>query len=312
MIAIVGPTSSGKTSLAFKLCKQFNGEIISADSRQVYKFMDYGTGKVPIDEASAKIERHSNYWIIDGVKVHLYDVVEPNEEYSAYKFREASLNAISEIESDGKTPFIVGGTGFYIAALLFDMIEAQSVSADLELREKHKESSAEELQQLLPEGVVSKMNDSDRQNPRRLIRKIELMSAALADISPIKSTPEERKDLIIRLTAPKDYLYKRVDKWADESFERIIEETKQLMDKGYSDTLPLNGIIYRTAKACVNNEVASEEALQRIKYDLHDYIRRQETWFNKYAKDAKVFDITDDSLYSEVTKLVESYLNGTQ
>src|SRR3989344_3740874 len=188
MLVIYGPTASGKTDLAIKLARKFNGEIISADSRQVYKGLDIGTGKVSFD---SKVEKHKGFWIVDDVKVYGFDLVKAGEQFTAADFIKCASTSLIRISEVKKLPIIVGGTGFYIKALI-DGIGSVGVTSDPELRARLEKLSVIELYQKLLEVNPTRarsMNQSDRANPRRLIRAIEI--ALLSQKSEVKSQKSE-------------------------------------------------------------------------------------------------------------------------
>jgi tRNA dimethylallyltransferase len=291
VIIITGPTSSGKTSLGLKLAKKFGAEIVSADSRQIYRYMDIGTGKVPIDAT------------LDGVKIHMYDVVNPNQEYSSFQYAAKAREVIKNI----KLPIIVGGTGFYIDALTTDKIETKVVP-DNKIRDELSKKSLEELTEMIPADYLSGWNNSEKNNPPRLIRVIQIHQQTGAWPYKLnKIVDPSDNDLVIELTAPREFLYERVDKWAESIWELLIKETEHLIKMGFENTEPMNGIIYKTAKQFLNREISEGKALDLIKFDLHKYIRRQQTWFKKYKSSIKV-DITEENFDTKVFSLVESYL----
>lgn len=292
MIIITGPTSSGKTSLAAKLAQRFGAELISADSRQIYKYMDVGTGKTPIDNN------------LDGVKIHMYDVVDPDNEYSSFQYATDAREAMKNIE----LPIVVGGTGFYIDALASDSFDVR-IDSDNKIRDELSTKSLKELTEMIPSDYLNTWNNSEKNNPSRLIRAIQIYKQT--GKWPNKNRDQidpSKNNLVIELSAPREFLYGRVDTWAQKIWEPLLAETEKLKKLGYYDALPLNGIIYRTAKSFLAGEINKEDALNQIKFDLHNYIRRQQTWFRKYKHTIKV-DISKKSFDTEVFRLVESYLN---
>lgn len=303
MVIITGPTSAGKTSLAIKLAKKFGAELISADSRQIYKHMDVGTGKKPLNLAKASYAPHDKYWEIEGIKIHMYDVVSPNQEYSSVQFASDAKSLMSKID----LPIIVGGTGFYIDSLVLDHIETKVVP-DTKLRDELSKKTLSELAKMIPSEYLDTWNNSEKNNPARLIRAIQINrqtgewpSKANSKVDP------SQNNLVIELTAPREFLYERVDAWAETIWDSLIEETQKLIDMGYRTTQPLNGIIYKTVLDFLEGKQSRESSLELIKFDLHKYIRRQQTWFKKYKHSRKV-DITEKSFDTEVFSLVESYL----
>src|SRR3989344_317580 len=274
MIFIVGPTSSGKTALALKVCKKFNMEIISADSRQVYKHFDVGTGKVPVNSLGVHVEKYSGYWTFDGVKIHMYDVCDANSLYTVFDY----LNDTKDLIGEDK--IIVGGTGLYIDNLL-GLKKPSPVPPNLKLRAELESKLTSELQKMLPKKILNSLNQSDINNPRRLIRKIE--------IGQSPETPRERKLFqvinphIIILDLPREELFKRIDFWVDEIWDALIVEINTLINLGYENSIPMKGIIYNKVLDFVYQKIPTSEAIQFIKNDLHAYIRRQQTWFKTYS-----------------------------
>lgn len=316
LIVICGPTATGKTKLALKLAKKFNGELISADSRQIYKGMDIGTGKDhPKD-----------------IAIHLVDVVNPNEQFSVAQYVELATKTIKDIWDREKLPILVGGTGFYIRGVV-DGIETIGVPPDWELRKKLQNYTVSQLQRLLEETCperLREMNKSDRSNPRRLIRAIEIATAKAQnpDVMSRRKNAKEIKVLFIGLTAPNKILYQRIDKRVDKRVEQgVVEEIKNLVSQGYSWENSVLGetIGYKEWReyferqrktrfspklhrggSYFKGKTTLEEVIQRWKYDEHDYARRQTTWFKK-DKRIKWFDIIKSGLEKEVVKLVRKW-----
>ena len=301
MVTIVGPTSSGKTSLALKLCKKHNGEIISADSRQLYKKMDIGTGKIPITNAEYVYEKKDKYWEIDGVRVYGYDLCDPNFVYSASDFKFFFEKTKNSIEKRGKRVFLVGGTGLYIDVALGN-VNIANVSKNQKLREKLNTLALPDLKKMLPEDILSSMNNSDINNPRRLIRRIEILNSDdKKEVVNKSSVVSDNK--IVGLRGDRKLLYKRADYWVDIIWDKLITETKFLILLGYENEATLNGIIYKTVKKLLKDEISEDESRDVIKYDLHKYIRRQQTWFNK-KEGIEWFDISSDNFFNNVDKFI--------
>ncbi len=329
IIVICGPTSTGKTSLAVRLCRKFNGEIVSADSRQIYKYMDIGTGKLPVGVQRSKIkeqnlvqsskpaiERGDGYWIVDGIYIHLYDVVEPDKKFSVARFKDAATREIESMWRRGKVPFLVGGTGFYIAAVLGE-IEFPRIAPDWQLRRELEKLSTGELFGKLQELDLERARTIDPKNPRRLVRAIEI---AAADSSEPRSDggirarlfPSSAADQILKigLTAPRETLYQHADAWAEAIVnDGLLDEVQDLINRGYKDTPPMKGIIYQPAVEHLDGKVTKEEMLQKIKFDLHGYIRRQLTWFRR-DKSIRWFNIARSGFDLEIEKVVGSYVSG--
>ncbi|MDP3955012.1 MAG: tRNA (adenosine(37)-N6)-dimethylallyltransferase MiaA [bacterium] len=306
ILIIYGPTAIGKTALGLRLAKKFNGEIVSADSRQVYQGMDIGTGK---EIWGGEWDVGSGTWIIDGVKIWLLDIVKPDEEFSVAQYVFLASKVIEDLWQRGKLPIIVGGTGFYIKALV-DGVGTLGVEPDWELRDRLENLKTEELKNMLQkidlERYVS-MNESDINNPRRLIRAIEVASS---DKKQVSQNSLKLKDILfIGLTTLLETLYQRID-WRVEERVRMgaEEEVRDLINQGYSWDLPaISGMGYRQWKPYFGGRENKETVIQRWKYDEHHYARRQLTWFRK-DKRVNWFDISTGKWENEVEKLVSVWL----
>ena len=316
LIVIVGPTSTGKTSLGIKLCREFNGEIVSADSRQIYKHMNIGTGKRPLSEmqkSQVSMQKQDGCWIVDGVYVHLYDVVEPDRKFSVARFKDAATKEIESIWRRGKVPFLVGGTGFYIAAVLGET-EFARIPPDWELRKKLEKLSVEELFEKLKRLDPERAKTIDPKNPRRLVRAIEIVKGVAAGPWPAREEARQGRaathPLKIGLTAPREILYQRADAWAERIVNNgLLEEVQDLVNRGYKNAPPMQGIIYQSALDHLDNKINKEEMLQRIKFDLHGYIRRQLTWF-KRDRGVQWFDVSKPNFDVAVEEMIESFLRN--
>lgn len=284
LLVIGGATATGKTEIAVHLAKLFGGELVSADSRQVYKGMDIGTGKDLSEVADIPL------WMID--------VVAPDEEFSVSHYARLAKSAITDIRKRKKLPIVVGGTGLYIQSLThgFDTID---IPPNKKLREKLKDASVRQLQGMIDRSVLDTMNESDKNNPRRLIRKIEIIAHTT------KSRIVEDQDvLFIGLTAPMEELYRRIDARVEKRVTQgIKDEIQTLLRKGYSWDLPsMNTLGYKQWK----DAFSDEEAIIRWKYDEHAYARRQITWFRK-EKNIVWFDIHPSNSFAAIEKLVREW-----
>ena len=314
IFVILGPTSSGKTSLAFDLCKKMGGEIISADSRQIYKYMDIGTGKLPIN-SKAKIQKQEQKWIIDDINVWGYDLITPDEHFSSYDFAVFALKKIRELIDTNKAVFLVGGTGFYIKSYLYG-IDTLGIPADLNLRKRLEKLSVSRLYQRLSKidpHHASRMNDSDSQNPRRLIRAIEIAASQRSRVNGQRAGSWKLKAgdyLLIGLTAPNEYLYQKADDWLETRLNRgLVEEVGKLIKQGISpDWLENLGLEYRWITRYIQVKISLEEAKKRLQGDIHEFIRRQKTFFNQFA-DIQLFDISKENWLKELEKTVSTWYN---
>lgn len=301
LLVILGPTTTGKTDLALTLAKKFNGELISADSRQVYKGLDIGTGKMPGKFESLKME--DGRWIVDGITIHLYDVISPKRQYSVANFVKDAEKVIKEISKSKKLPIIVGGTGLYIRALV-DGLSNIHIPADKKLRNELKSLTLDQLQtklKTLSKNIWGRMNYSDRQNPRRLFRAIEL-----ASIKGYKMKNKKYDALKIGLNASRKVLYQRSDERVLSRIKQgMIEEANRLKKMGLSLTrMRQLGLEYGVLADYLEGKIQSKADLIRIMQGkIHGYVRRQLTWFKK-EKNVNWFDISRRDTVSKLEKLV--------
>ena len=270
VIAVVGPTASGKTKLAIDLAKQVDGEVISADSRYVYKGFDIASAKPTIEE-------------MDGIPHHLIDIVEPEVDYSVADFYDDARAKIYEIIQRGKTPIVAGGTGLYFRVLLetYDLprVEANpELRAELDLREK--DDLLEELKLLDPIGY-EKVKDA---NKRRIVRALEvtkILGKPFSEASKEKE-PEFDVDWRIPYIESREVLYDRINRRVDMMVEQgVVEETKQLLEKHGRIKNFVCTIGYQEILTYLDGEATLEEALDKLKQHTRNYAKRQLTWFRR-------------------------------
>ncbi|OGY23740.1 MAG: tRNA (adenosine(37)-N6)-dimethylallyltransferase MiaA [Candidatus Woykebacteria bacterium RBG_13_40_7b] len=308
LLIICGPTATGKTDLALKLAEKFNGELVSADSRQIYKGMDIGTGKL-IKNEDVEVKKEEGRWIVDSIIIHLYDLIKPNESFTLYDFQQKAYSVIEEIEKKKKLPILVGGTGLYIRSVV-DGLKIPKAPPDLNLRRKLAEKTPGRLYDELKKVDPKTASVIDQHNQRRLIRALEVYHLTGKPISSLKGKFEvEFGSLFVGLVSPRHILYQRTDqrieKWVAEGF---LEEVKKLKEE-YSFKLPaLTSLGYRQLGMFLDGSLPYEEAIRRIKFDHHNYIRRQMTWFKK-EKRIDWFDITDKDYPKSVESFVASWLS---
>lgn len=316
-MAVVGPTASGKTDLAISLCQKFGGEIISVDSRQAYKEMNIGTGKMVTTGAS-----NTSAPILqcvgakgDVINTYLYDLALPSERLNAYDYATQAREKINEIWSKNKIPFLVGGTGFYMDVILGQR-QLSGVTADQSLRDKLEGLSKEELLEKLRHLDPDKLQTIDVKNKYRLIRAIEIAvsfgHAELGSASITKNETLKRVQgdvLTLSLTAGNGFLYERADRRVDAMIEAgLVDEVKRLV-KSYGWEAPgMKTLGYREFRLFFEGAVSLKEAIQKLKFNTHAYIRRQKTYFKKYFADALWFDIREPKFVEEVNSKVELYL----
>jgi tRNA dimethylallyltransferase len=297
LLIVCGPTATGKTALAVKLAKNLNGELISADSRQVYIGMDIGTGK--------DISEFGN------VPIHMIDVVRPDEDFSVSHYEKLGSRVISDILSRGKLPIVVGGTGFYISSLLAPP-ESIHVKPDSDLRKKLALKTViqlqEQLNKLAPD-VFSALNNSDKHNPRRLIRKIEI---ARNKGNNVYSDVKQYDSFIVGLTAPMGELTRRIEKRVEKRVkEGIIPEIQTLLSAGYSwEMASMNSLGYIQWKLYNKTPENKEAIIQTWKRDEVSYAKRQMTWFKK-QKRIVWFDVSKPSYSDDVTRNILAWYTET-
>lgn len=268
VLVVVGPTASGKSALGIELARQFDGEIISADSRQVYRGLDIGTGKVTSEE-------------MQGVPHHLLDVADPQDTFTAHDFVVQGRQAIAKIASRGRLPVIVGGTGFYIDALL-GRISLADAPRDEALRITLADQGIEELQALLQEADpprFERMNESDRRNPVRLVRALEVAAA------PSHSEAETPAyDIFwIGIRWPKEELAARIEKRLEDRLAHgMIEEAERLHAAGLSyERMEELGLEYGWEARYLRGDVPKQGMRDGLLHDIISYAKRQETWWKR-------------------------------
>lgn len=299
LLIILGPTATGKTELALSLAKKFNGELVACDSRQVYQGLDIGTGKLP--GAKVRVEKNEGYWIINGVRISMYDVASLKKQYTVADYIENTAKVVDKVNEAGKLPIIVGGTGLYLRALL-EGLSNLTIPTDKKLRKSLSKLEVRQLQnklQTLSPTKWRQLNASDRQNKRRLLRSIELLHMnPYTNISKKRIGLKSNYDILkIGLSAPRDNLYtkinSRADKWIKDG---IVDEVEKLIEKGISKKrFKEIGLEYGVIVDYLDGKVKSEELLQKMQAVTRQYAKRQITWFKK---DSGViwFDITESYL----------------
>lgn len=311
LIVILGPTATGKTDLAIILAKKFNGELVSCDSRQVYKGLDLGTGKSP--EKKVRVEKYKNYWVLDGIRVWMYDVADPKKQYNVSKYLSKAKIVLDKVIESNKLPIIVGGTGLYLKGLLYSFPNLQ-IPVDKKLRKDLEKLSLESLQKKLQDLSKEKwesLNSSDQKNPRRLIRAIELMM--MQPFKKIFQFPiynlQNYNILKIGLNASREVLYKRVDERVEKRIKMgMVEEAKKLHKRGLSlRRMRQLGLEYGVLADYLEGKIKDKKHLIKVMQGkIHEYVRRQLTWFKK-EKEVFWFDITDANLLAKVEKMVAKW-----
>jgi len=272
VVVIIGPTSSGKSDLAVAIAKRFKGEVISADSRQVYKGLDIGSGKITKSE-------------MKGIKHHLLDVASPKKVFTVAEYKKAAGKAIKDILSRKKLPIICGGTGLYIDALLYDW-EIPEVPPQPDLRESLNEKSKEELFKMLSGLDPNRARTIDRYNKVRLIRALEIVlttGSPVKEFKPFNKMRSRYDFLKIGIKLPRKKLKeKTVMRLSKRMKQGMVEEVKKLNKRGLSSQrLDELGLEYRYVSRYLRGSITKEEMLQSIERETDKYIKRQMTWFKR-------------------------------
>lgn len=269
VIAVVGATASGKTSYAIELAKKINGEIISADSRLVYKGMDIGTAKPTIDE-------------MQEIPHYMIDVVEPEYNYSVGLYVKEAKKHITDIISRGKVPIVVGGTGLYFRVLL-ENYDLPDVKPDYELRKELSSYSYEELLEMLTKLDEKAANSVEKNDKKKLIRYIEIIKLAGKPLDLVRGVKEKEFNVVwVGLNFPREILYDRINKRVDLMIEQgLIDETKKLLQKHGRISNITDTIGYREVLSYLDGELSLDEAKDKLKQNTRNYAKRQLTWFRK-------------------------------
>ena len=276
VIVICGPTASGKTALSIELAKKIDGEIISSDSMQIYKYMNIGTAKPSQEERQ-------------GIKHYLIDFVEPNQRYSVAEFKKDAENAIEEILAKGKTPIIVGGTGLYVDSLIYG-IEYQDIQLDEKYRQELEdrvtneglEKLYEEAQKIDPQ-AIEKISSNDK---KRILRVLEIYKAT--GKNKTEQEIESRKKgvkydyKVFAINWDREILYERINKRVDIMIEQgLIQEVEQLLKKYDEFPTAMQGLGYKEVLEYLQGITTREEMIEKLKMETRRYAKRQITWFKK-------------------------------
>jgi tRNA dimethylallyltransferase len=271
IIAIVGPTASGKTSLSIEIAKQFNGEVISADSRQVYSGMDLGTGKVTEEEMA-------------GIPHHLLDVAQPMEIYTGMDFKRDAIIALHKIIKNEHLPIIAGGTFFYLE-LLRDNMQAAPVEPNPAFRQTLEQYTNEELLDKLREKDSRRAENIDPSNRRRLERSLEIIHT-LGLVPEVKPVESEYDWLLLGVDVPKETLHKNINIRLEQRLEQgMIEEVQHLLDSGVTpQRLDDFGLEYRYILKYIQQEISYPEMCELIETKSRQFAKRQLTWLKRYPE----------------------------
>ena len=277
LIVLTGPTAVGKTSLSIMLAKEIGGEIISADSMQVYKYMDIGTAKVTKEEMC-------------GIPHFLIDELEPDEEFNVTIFKNKVMKYIEEIRNRGHVPIIVGGTGFYIQSVIYD-INFSEYGDDSNVRKKYEEMAEtlgrRELHKRLSKVDKDYADSVSENNVKKVVRALSFYEMTGEKLSVHNTKERERTSpfdfTYFVLTMDRKKLYERIDKRVDLMFKMgLVDEIKSLMKKGYNKSMvSMQGIGYKEVIDYLNGEISMDECIDIIKRDTRHFAKRQLTWFKR-------------------------------
>lgn len=309
LIVVLGPTASGKSKMAVRLAKKLDGEIISADSRQVYKGMDIGTGKVPRDQISnfqfppgrlltqsagqaiskqilnPKFQIQKQPYFYKRIEHHLLDVASPKRKFTVVQYRKLALEAITKIFKKGKTPILCGGTGFYIQTVV-DGLSIPQVSPDWKLRKKLEKKSTDELYSLLKKLDFRRAKIIERKNKRRLIRAIEIVTKTKKPIPSLKREPLPYPVLFIGIKKKKDGLKRLIKKRLLIRLKGgMIAEVKKLKKSGLSwKRLEELGLEYKYVAQYLQGKLKYQEMIEKLEKEINNFAKRQITWFKRNGR----------------------------
>lgn len=296
ILIISGPTATGKTDLAVKLAKGFNGALISADSRQIYQNLDIGTGK----------DHPKDF------EINLIDLITPDKSFSVAQYQKIAFQKIAEIHSRHKLPIIVGGTGQYIDSIVNPDKSTYSIRPNKFLRfflNKLSTLSLQKIYRFLDKKSFDSLNNSEAHNPHRLIRKIEIKLSGKKIIKNFKLKIKNYDTLHLSLTAPTSFLYPHIDSRVKKRLKLgLLNEISNLL-KNYSWSDPgLNTLAYKEFKSFFKHQKSIDDCIMSWSFDEHSYARRQITWFKK-QKNIRFIDITEPKYYAYTLSLVKKWYN---
>ncbi|MBQ5441812.1 MAG: tRNA (adenosine(37)-N6)-dimethylallyltransferase MiaA [Firmicutes bacterium] len=286
IIAIAGPTASGKTEYAIKIAKTINGEIVSCDSMQIYKFMDIGSAKPTREEL-----KEVKHWLVDEI--------DPREEFSVAIYRDMAKKYIEDIFSRGMTPIVAGGTGLYLNSLLYDM-DFSDTAKDTELRETLMDEAelfgAEYLYKKLESLDPIKASNIHPNNVKKVIRALEgaINGEGIGEFSFLKEKTSDYDVVLIGITRDREELYDRINRRVDLMVEEgLFDEVRDLLERGLTEEdISMKGIGYKEIIAFYDGVYTEEEAIEKIKQNTRHLAKRQMTWFRRY-EDMHWFNLSE-------------------
>jgi len=304
MIVLLGPTASGKTSWGLQFAKYLDTEIISADSRQIYKKMTIGTAKA---SGEWKRKGFKKNYVVEDVVHHMVDFLDPGKTFTVAEFRDQAIKHGRMIAKHGKIPIVAGGTGLYISALV-DNFRIPRIEANKKLRHSFGEKTAEELHDWLKKLDKKSAETIDPKNKRRLIRALEVSILSGQPFSEQKEKGDAIFDILqIGIDVSRDVLYTRINERIDQMIaDGLIDEVKDLLRQKYSWELPsMSGIGYRQFREYIDGTIGLDEVVERLKRDTRRYAKRQLTWFRRDKR------IQWCKTYDEAHALVEKFIENS-
>ena len=305
LVILAGPTAVGKTELSIRLAKRINGAIISADSMQVYKYMDIGSAKIMPDE-------------MEGVKHYLIDELDPSDEFNIVRFQQMAKDALKEIYANGQIPIVAGGTGFYIQALLYDIDFTHQDSDEAfrkEIADYAAEYGAEALHEKLKEIDPVSYKTIHANNTKRVIRALEYYRMTGQPISAHNEQEHQKVSpynfAYFVLTDDRKHLYDRIDYRVDLMMKKgLVDEVKNLYDMGYhKDMVSMQGLGYKELLSYLDGECSLEEAVYIIKRETRHFAKRQLTWFRRERDviwlDKSAYQYNDQRILTDMCRMLQ-------
>ncbi len=299
LIVLLGPTAVGKTALSLELCRRFSGEVVSADSRQIYRMMDVGTAKATAGEQATAPH-------------HLIDIRRPDEPLTVAEYQRLAYCTINAVHERGNVPFLVGGTALYVRAVV-EGLRIPEVPPDPEIRAELEAFLATEgreaLFQRLEESDPATAAVIDHRNPRRILRALEIfLITGRPKVELEGKEPPPYRTLQIGLSRNRTHLYQRIDQRVDSMITQgLIEETERILAADFDPKLPaLTSLGYREIQAYLEQAMSLDEAVDKIKTETHRYVRHQTTWFRK-MENILWFDMDDDPT-DQILETVEQFI----
>lgn len=300
VVVLLGPTASGKTTWALQLAKKHSGEVVSADSRQIYKKMNIGTAKPPGENKRNGLRRS---YVVEEVPHHLVDFLDPGRTFSVAEFRDQAVKIIKMTHKNGHLPLVVGGTGLYISSLV-DNLVIPRVPPNKKFRRSLSEKTNKELLRLLEQMDPETARTIDARNKRRLIRALEVCTFTGEPYSAQREVGEPLFDFLqIGIDTPREVLYERINTRVDEMMKLgLLKEVEGLAKNYIWELSSMNGIGYRQFRDYFDGSMTLDQAIERLKRDTRRYARRQLSWFRRDKRIRWV------SSYEEAAGLVEDFL----